>query len=60
LTVQSIAAVDLPENEGVRITATVIADERDDHHIEAAIAEVIKAPEVTAVRWTVDDMALTD
>ncbi|MDR3660889.1 MAG: MgtC/SapB family protein [Mycobacterium sp.] len=54
LTVQSIAAVDLPEDEGVRITATVIADERNDHRIEAALADVIKAPEVTAVRWSAE------
>ncbi|MGB8408062.1 MAG: MgtC/SapB family protein [Mycobacterium sp.] len=56
LTVQSIAAVDLPDDQGVRITATVIADERDDRRIEAALADVLKAPEVTSVRWTADDM----
>jgi putative Mg2+ transporter-C (MgtC) family protein len=56
LTVQSIAAVDLPDDQGVRITATVIADERDDRRIEAALADVLKAAEVTSVRWTADDM----
>ncbi len=60
LTVRSIAAVDLPDDEGVRITATVIADERDDHRIEAALADVIKAPAVTAVRWSADDMSPVD
>jgi putative Mg2+ transporter-C (MgtC) family protein len=60
LTVQSISAVDLPDDEGVRITATVIADERDDHRIEAALADVIKAPAVTAVRWNADDMSPVD
>ena len=59
-TVQSIAAVDLPGEQGVRIAATVIADERDDHWVEAALADVIKAPEVTAVRWSADDMDLRD
>ena len=28
--------------------------------IEAALADVIKAPEVTAVRWTADDMSPVD
>lgn len=60
LTVQSIAAVDLPDDGGVRISATVIADERDDHDIEAALADVLKAPEVTAVRWTVDELGVSD
>nr|WP_082763749.1 MgtC/SapB family protein [Mycolicibacterium mucogenicum] len=60
LTVRSISAVDLPDDEGVRITATVIADERDDHRIEAALADVIKAPAVTAVRWSADDMSPVD
>lgn len=60
LTVQSIAATDLPDDQGVRIAATVIADERDDHQIEAALADVIKAPEVTSVRWTAEEMSLAD
>ena len=60
LTVQSITAVDLPDDGGVRISATVIADERDDHDIEAALADVLKAPEVTAVRWTVDELGVSD
>lgn len=59
-TVRSISAVDLPDDEGARITATVIADERDDHRIEAALADAIKAPAVTAVRWTADDMSSVD
>lgn len=45
---------------GVRISATVIADERDDHEIEAALADVLKAPEVTAVRWTADELGVSD
>lgn len=60
LTLQSIAAVDLPDDQGVRITATVIADERDDRRVERALAEVIKAPDVTAVRWTADDLGVSD
>ncbi|BBY25122.1 MgtC/SapB family protein [Mycobacterium stomatepiae] len=60
LTVQSITAIDLPDDQGVRIAATVIADERDDHRIEAALADVIKAPEVTAVRWIAEEMSLAD
>ncbi|MBN9634230.1 MgtC/SapB family protein [Mycolicibacterium aubagnense] len=60
LTVRSITAIDLPDGEGVRIAATVIADERDDHRIEAALADVIKAPEVTGVRWSADEMSPVD
>jgi putative Mg2+ transporter-C (MgtC) family protein len=60
LTVRSITAIDLPDDQGVRIAATVIADERDDHRIEAALADVIKAPEVTSVRWSADDMSTAD
>lgn len=60
LTVQSINAVDLADGEGVRISATVIADERDDHEIEAALADVLKAPEVTAIQWTADEIGMSD
>ncbi|MFW0791039.1 MgtC/SapB family protein [Gordonia sp. CPCC 205333] len=60
LTVQSIAAIDLPDDDGVRITVTALADERNDREIEAAIADVIVAPAVSAVRWTVVDLSAVD
>lgn len=60
LTVQSIAAVDLPDNGGVQITAIAIADERNDSRIEAALADVVTAPDVTAVRWSAQDVVAAD
>ncbi|MDH6243333.1 putative Mg2+ transporter-C (MgtC) family protein [Mycobacterium sp. OTB74] len=60
LTLQSIAAVDLPDDQGVQITASMIADERDDRRIERVLADVIKVPEVTAVRWTADELGMAD
>lgn len=59
LVVQSIAAVDLP-NDVVVITATVYSSERDDHQIELAIADVIQAPPVLAVRWSAQDLSPID
>lgn len=62
LTVQSIAAVDLPEDEGggVRISTTAVADERDDRLVEAALADVVTAPAVTSVRWSVAELGVAD
>lgn len=62
-TIQSISAVDSRPDGGdaeVRIVATVVADERDDHAIEAALANVIAAPPVTAVRWSAEDLSGID
>ena len=59
-TVQSISAKDLPDEEEVRITAIVIADERDDHLIESALASVITSKPVTAVRWVAEDVSGVD
>lgn len=59
LTVQSIAATDLPEDIVV-ITATVSSAERDDHQIELAIADVIHTPEVLGVRWSAQDISPVD
>ena len=62
-TIQSISAVDINSGEGegeVRITAIVLADERDDHAIEAALANVIAAKPVTAVRWSAEDLSAAD
>ena len=59
LTVESIAATDLPD-ELVVITATVTSQERDDHEIELAIADVIPTPEVLGVRWTAEDLEPQD
>ena len=62
-TIQSISAVDVPSDVGegdVRITATVVADERDDHAIEAALANVITAKPVTAVRCSAEDLSGID
>lgn len=59
LTVQSVAAADLPEDIVV-ITATTTAGRRDDHEIELAIADVIRAPEVLGVRWTAQSISPVD
>ncbi|WP_051701689.1 MgtC/SapB family protein [Mycetocola saprophilus] len=59
-TVLSIDALDLPDDKGVRITAMIRSDERNDREIEEAIAEVIRTPAVTAVRWSAEEMAETD
>lgn len=59
LTVQSIAATDLPENLVV-ITAIVSTPVRDDHRIELVIAEVIRTPEVLGVRWSAESINPVD
>lgn len=59
LTVQSIAATDLPKDLVV-ITATVTSLDRDDHQIELAIAEVIRTPEVLGVRWSAENIGPVD
>lgn len=62
-TIQSISAVDIDsEKPGgeVRITAIVVAEERDDAAIEAALANVIAAKPVTAVRWSAEDLSGVD
>ena len=62
-TVQSISAVDIDSDEGqgeVRITAIVLSDERDDAGIEEALANVIAAKPVTAVRWSAVDLSGVD
>jgi len=59
LTVRSIAATDLPD-EIVVITGSVHSLERDDHQIELAIADVIRTPEVLAVRWTAEEITPVD
>ncbi|SCX20735.1 putative Mg2+ transporter-C (MgtC) family protein [Mycolicibacterium fluoranthenivorans] len=62
-TIQSISAVDVDSDVGggeVRITAIVVAEERDDHAIETALANVITARPVTAVRWSAEDLSGVD
>ncbi|NIH95952.1 putative Mg2+ transporter-C (MgtC) family protein [Mycolicibacterium fluoranthenivorans] len=62
-TIQSISAVDVDSETGggeVRITAIVVAEERDDHAIESALANVITARPVTAVRWSAEDLSGVD
>jgi putative Mg2+ transporter-C (MgtC) family protein len=62
-TIQSISAVDLDSDDGegeVKITAIVVAEERDDHAIETALASVITAKPVTAVRWSAEDLSGVD
>jgi putative Mg2+ transporter-C (MgtC) family protein len=62
-TIQSISAVDIASGEGegeVRITAIVLSEERDDHAIEKALANVITAKPVTAVRWSAEDLTGVD
>lgn len=62
-TIQSIAAIDVASESGhaeVQITATVVAEERDDHAIEEALGSVITARPVTAVRWSAEDLSGID
>lgn len=59
LTVQSVAATDLPE-DAVVITATVISRRRDDRAIELALADVVRTPEVLGVRWTAQELSPVD
>lgn len=59
-TVQSVAAVDLPADGGVRITAAVHSGARNDREIEAAIERVIRAPAVTSVRWVASSVEEED
>ncbi len=59
LTVQSVAATDLPEDMVV-ITATAASGKRDDHEIELAIADVIRTPEVLGVRWSAQNLSPID
>lgn len=62
-TIQSISAVDIDSEKAggeVRITAIVVAEERDDAVIEAALANVIAAKPVTAVRWSAEDLSGVD
>lgn len=59
LTVQSVAATDLPEDMVV-ITAIAMSRKRDDHEIELAIADVIRAPEVLGVRWSAQNLSSID
>lgn len=58
-TVQSIAAEDLADGS-VRITAIILSPERNDPAIEEAIAEVIREPAVTAVRWSAEELPVAD
>ncbi len=59
LTVRSVAAADLPDGLVV-ITVIALSRRRDDHEIELAIADVIRAPEVLAVRWDADELSAVD
>lgn len=54
-TVHSLAANDI-EPGTVELTATVVALERNDGALEAAIADVVPVPEVTAVRWSAREL----
>ncbi|WP_353112048.1 MgtC/SapB family protein [Microbacterium sp.] len=57
-TVLSIDAEDVAD--GVRIAATILSAERNDAGIEEAIAEVIREPAVTAVRWSAQELPAAD
>jgi putative Mg2+ transporter-C (MgtC) family protein len=58
-TVRSIAATDEPDS-AVLITAVVHSPERDDRAIEQALAAVVLADAVTAVRWTAAEVTGVD
>lgn len=59
LTVQSIAATDLPDDIVV-ITAVATAKYRNDHEVELAVADIVPIPEVIGVRWTAQDISPED
>ena len=54
-TVHSLEANDVADGI-VEFTATVVALERNDAALEAAIADVIPVPEVTSVRWSAKEL----
>lgn len=58
--IRSISAEDLVAENEVRVVAVVVAEDRNDHAIEEALANVITSPPVTAVRWTAEDMSGVD
>ncbi|WP_025156749.1 MgtC/SapB family protein [Leifsonia aquatica] len=58
-TVRSITATDEPD-DAVLITAAVHSEERDDRAIEEALAAVVRAEAVTAVRWTAAETVVVD
>ena len=58
-TVRSISATDQPDGRVV-ITAAVRSEERNDREIETALAAVVRADAVTAVRWTANEIAADD
>jgi putative Mg2+ transporter-C (MgtC) family protein len=59
LTVQSIAATDLPDDIVV-ITAVATSRIRNDHEVELAIADIVPIPEVIGIRWTAEEYSATD
>lgn len=59
-TIRSVSAEDLLADNEVRIVAMVVAADRNDRAVESALAAVITAPPVTAVRWTAEDLSGVD
>lgn len=59
-TIRSIAAEDLVADNEVRIVAMDVAAERNDRAVESALAAVITAAPVTAVRWSAEDLSGVD
>lgn len=57
--VRSVGATDQPDDEVV-ITAVLDTCSRDDEKLEAAIAQVIKTPEVIGVRWSAERLGTAD
>lgn len=59
-TIRSVAAEDLVADNEVRIVAMVVAADRNDRAVESALAAVITAAPVTAVRWSAEDLSGVD
>lgn len=60
LTIRSISAEDLVEENEVRLVAVVVSEDRNDRAIEHALADVVTASAVTTVRWTAEDLSGVD
>ncbi|GAA1322051.1 MgtC/SapB family protein [Leucobacter albus] len=54
-TVHSLEANDIAPGE-VELTARLVAFERNDGALEAAIADIVPVPEVTSVRWRASEL----
>ncbi|MGE2835542.1 MgtC/SapB family protein [Mycobacterium sp. SMC-4] len=59
-TIRSVATEDLVSTDEIRIVAMVVTADRNDRAVESALAAVVTAPPVSAVRWTAEDLSGVD